>query len=197
MPKLPAKVSSAPSRNEHANRVGAGGCPCGLRAQAQDSQPLRITKQSHEFVVQPPDGPLVITRAKTACGAAKGFVQPFVPQPGVTPVTEIDVLHALNDPSTMVIDMRDEDDPLDATYPDIYDELKSLSDQGGQFRVCRNAAKFRGYQPEDFYDVVTVAPAAMTELAKWQGKGYAYISGDVIQRTRRAGIGPSPARRTN
>jgi len=62
-----------------------------------------------------------------------------------------------------------------ATYPDIYDELKALADQGVLFRVCRNAANFRGYQPEDFYDVVTVVPAAMTELVKWQAQGYAYI----------------------
>lgn len=75
-----------------------------------------------------------------------------------------------------------------AAYPDIYDELKSLSDQGVQFRVCRNAANFRGYKADDFYDVVTVVPAAMTELAKWQGKGYAYVSGNVIQRTKRAAL---------
>jgi len=71
-----------------------------------------------------------------------------------------------------------------AAYPDIYDELKALADQGVQFRVCRNAATFRGYKAEDFYDVVTVVPAAMTELAKWQAKGYAYISGNVIRRTK-------------
>lgn len=80
-----------------------------------------------------------------------------------------------------------------AAYPEIYDELKSLSEQGVQFRVCRNAAKFRGYKPEDFYDVVTVVPAAMTELAKWQGKGYAYVSGNVIQRSKRAVLGQAPA----
>jgi intracellular sulfur oxidation DsrE/DsrF family protein len=77
-----------------------------------------------------------------------------------------------------------------ATYPDIYDELKALSDQGVLFRVCRNAANFRGYKPEDFYDTVTVVPAAMTELAMWQAKGYAYISGAVIRRTKRVG-GPT------
>lgn len=84
-----------------------------------------------------------------------------------------------------------------ADYPDIYDELKSLSDQGVQFRVCRNAANFRGYQPEDFYDVVTVVPAAMTELAKWQDKGYAYVSGNVIQRSKRAALGKLPAQSKN
>ena len=69
-----------------------------------------------------------------------------------------------------------------AAYPDAYEQLKELTDQGVEVRVCRNAARFRGYQPDDFYDLVTVVPAAMTELARWQAKGYAYISGDVIQR---------------
>lgn len=90
-------------------------------AQAQDDdKPLRITRDSTTFLVRTPKGPLTVQRAKTACGEPKGFVQPLVPQPGVTPVNEIDVLHALNDAQTMVIDMRDEDEPLDATIPNSY-----------------------------------------------------------------------------
>lgn len=73
-----------------------------------------------------------------------------------------------------------------AAYPDIYDRLKALTDQGVSLRVCRNAANFRGYKPDDFYDLVTVVPAAMTDIAKWQHKGYAYISGSVINRSKRA-----------
>lgn len=73
-----------------------------------------------------------------------------------------------------------------AAYPDIYDRLKALTDQGVTLHVCRNAANFRGYKPGDFYDLVTVVPAAMTDLAKWQQKGYTYISGAVINRTKRA-----------
>jgi len=73
-----------------------------------------------------------------------------------------------------------------AAYPDIYDRLKQLTDQGVTLRVCRNAAKFRGYKPSDFYDLVTVVPAAMTDLAMWQQKGYSYISGAVINRSKRS-----------
>ncbi len=72
-----------------------------------------------------------------------------------------------------------------AAYPDLYDTLKTLTAQGVAFHVCRNAAKFRGYKPEDFYDLVTVVPAAMTDLTKWQLQGYAYISGATINRTKR------------
>lgn len=73
-----------------------------------------------------------------------------------------------------------------AAYPDLYERLKALTDQGVSLRVCRNAANFRGYKPGDFYDLVTVVPAAMTDIAKWQAKGYSYISGSVINRTKRA-----------
>jgi uncharacterized protein len=73
-----------------------------------------------------------------------------------------------------------------AAYPDIYEKIKALTDRGVTIRVCRNAANFRGYKPQDFYDLVTVVPAAMTDLAKWQGKGYAYISGDAIKRSKRS-----------
>lgn len=73
-----------------------------------------------------------------------------------------------------------------AAYPDFYEKLKVLTDQGVEVHVCRNAARFRGYKPEDFYDLVTVVPAAMTDLGKLQAKGYAYISGDVVNRTKRS-----------
>lgn len=89
-------------------------------ALAADVAPLRITRDSVAFVVQTPDGPLTVRRATSACGVAKGFVQPLVPVPGVTLVNEIDVLYALNASDTMVIDMRDEDDPLKVTLPNSY-----------------------------------------------------------------------------
>lgn len=73
-----------------------------------------------------------------------------------------------------------------AAYPDIYDRLKVLTEQGVSFRICRNAAAFRGYKPGDFYDLTTVVPAAMTELPKWQHKGYAYVNGSTILRTKRS-----------
>jgi len=90
------------------------------QAQEQDAKPLRITRDSATFELQTWQGPLTVQRSKSACGEPKGFVQPLVPVPGVTLVNEIDVLHALGDAQTMVIDMRDEDDPLDATLPNSY-----------------------------------------------------------------------------
>ena len=60
-------------------------------------------------------------------------------------------------------------------FPDVYGKLKEISEMGVQIHVCAAAAKVRGYQPDDFYDVVTVVPAALTDIAKLEGEGYSYI----------------------
>ena len=110
-------------------------------AGAQGPELLRIIGSNKQFVVQTPNGPFAITRTLTACAPVKGFLQPLIPLPGVRPVAEIEVLHALNDPKTMVIDMRDEDAPLEATIPNSYhipfNELEDRMDEMG----CARQAK--------------------------------------------------------
>jgi len=116
-----------------------------------NAQELRLLEQSRSFIVHTPSGPVTITRSKTACGSDKGYLQPLVPLAGVRPVTEIEVLRALNDPSTMVIDMRDEDAPLDATIPNsyhiAYNEIEDRLDEVGCKRTtgkrwdCTRASK--------------------------------------------------------
>lgn len=71
---------------------------------------------------------LVIRRAKTACGAPTGFVQPLIPLAGVTPVNKLDVLQALNEPGTMVIDMRDEDARLGYPVSKIFYDCGGMLD---------------------------------------------------------------------
>lgn len=106
-----------------------------LPAWAQGPELLKIIGQDKRFVVQTPDGPFTITRTLTACAPVKGFLQPLIPLPGVRPVAEIEVLHALNEAGTMVIDMRDEDEPLEATIPNSYhipfNELEDRMDEMG------------------------------------------------------------------
>jgi rhodanese-related sulfurtransferase len=121
-----------------------------LPAWAQGPERLRIIGSDKQFVVQTPNGPFTITRTLTACAPVKGFLQPQIPVPGVRPVTEIEVLHALNDPDTMVIDMRDEDAPLEATIPNSYhipfNELEDRMDEMGCTRKSKgewNCAKAR------------------------------------------------------
>ena len=118
---------------------------------ATDTQGLRLLEHERSFIVHTPSGPFTITRSKTACGSDKGYLQPLVPMKGVRPVTEIEVLHALNDPSTMVIDMRDEDAPLDATIPNsyhiAYNEIEDRLDEVGCVKTpgkrwnCTKASK--------------------------------------------------------
>lgn len=60
-------------------------------------------------------------------------------------------------------------------FPDAYNQLKELSDMGVKIHVCRNAARGRGYEPDEFYDMITVVPAAVIDIAKYQNMGYSYM----------------------
>ncbi|MEN8175929.1 MAG: DsrE family protein [Pseudomonadota bacterium] len=62
-----------------------------------------------------------------------------------------------------------------AAFPEMYDIMKGLADQGVEFHVCRNAARARGYKATDFYDVATVVPAAVIDIAHLQNQGYSYM----------------------
>ncbi len=110
----------------------------GSPSRAAEPERLRLIGQDREFIVHTPTGPVTVTRVLTSCALNKGYLQPLVPQPGVHPVTEIEVLHALNDPHTMVIDMRDEEDPLEATIPNSFhipfNELEDRMDELGCVR---------------------------------------------------------------
>ena len=110
-----------------------------LPAWADGPELLKIIGQDKQFVVQTPTGPFTITRTKTVCARIKGVLQPLVPLPGVRPVTEIEVLQALNDTGTMVIDMRDEDEPLEATIPNSYHiPFNELEDRMDEMCCTRN-----------------------------------------------------------
>lgn len=73
-------------------------------------------------------------------------------------------------------------------YPQAYDALKELSDMGVEIHVCRNAARGRGYAPEDFYDMVKVVPAAVIDIAKYGNMGYSYMYPELFPRMTREDI---------
>lgn len=75
-----------------------------------------------------------------------------------------------------------------AAYPEVYEKLKELTDMGVTVRICANAAKSRGYKPDEFYDVTTVAPAAVIDMAKWQNEGYSYMYAEWFPRLTREEI---------
>ena len=86
-----------------------------LSAAAGDG--LRIIDKTTRVVVQTADGDVTITRKMTSCALNKGWLQPMVPVAGVTPVGEIEVIEALNDPDTHVVDMREIDWYVKGTIP--------------------------------------------------------------------------------
>ena len=87
-------------------------------AQSVVAEDLRIIGEDKSFVATLPSGETItITRQMTDCAKNKGWLQPLVPEPGIVPVTEIEVLNAISDPNTILVDMRTEEWFLDATIP--------------------------------------------------------------------------------
>ena len=99
------------------------------------AETLRIIGEDKAFTVETADGPVTITRTMTPCAKNKGWLQPMVPVAGVTPVGEIEVLEALNDPETIVIDMRTMEWFVEATIPTAvnipYTEVSQRMDEFG------------------------------------------------------------------
>jgi hypothetical protein len=78
---------------------------------------LRIIDKDTSFVVKSSDGDITITRQMTDCAKNKGWLQPIVPVQGVHPVAEIEILHALNDEDSVVVDMREIEHRMEGTIP--------------------------------------------------------------------------------
>jgi len=90
----------------------------GFAAHAADPEYLRIIGTDTKFVVKTAKGEeKVITRVMTPCAKNKGWLQPLVPVPGVHPVTEIEMLGAMNDREALVVDMREPEDRANGTIP--------------------------------------------------------------------------------
>ena len=87
---------------------------------AQEKELLRIIGEDKKFVVQTKKGPFEITRTMTPCAKNKGWLQPLIPVPGVHPVTEIEMLNAMNDAGAMIVDMREPEDRIKGTIPNSY-----------------------------------------------------------------------------
>ena len=119
------------------------------------AEDLRIIGEDKSFVATLPSGETItITRQMTDCAKNKGWLQPLVPEPGIVPVTEIEVLNAISDPDTILVDMRTEEWFLDATLPGSvnipYTEVAMRMDALGCSKsdagwVCRNASNVVGF----------------------------------------------------
>ena len=80
--------------------------------------PLKILDgQPEQITIKTAKGPVTITRKMTACGKNGGVMQPVVPVKGVHPVAEIEIIAALGDAGSVVVDMRDTNDRVKGTIP--------------------------------------------------------------------------------
>jgi rhodanese-related sulfurtransferase len=124
-------------------------------SQSATAEDLRIIGEDKSFVATLPSGESVtITRQMTPCAKNKGWLQPLVPEPGIVPVTEIEVLNAIGDPNTILVDMRTEEWFLDATIPGSvnipYTEVAMRMDELGCNKSdagwdCSNASNVVGF----------------------------------------------------
>ena len=61
-------------------------------------------------------------------------------------------------------------------YQGIVDKLAALAEDGVDFRMCNNAMRAAGYEPDDIHGFVTIVPAGFPEIAYLQSRGYTYIN---------------------
>lgn len=82
--------------------------------------PLRIIASDDAqkaIEVDTADGPVTITRVMTECAKNEGWLQPLIPAPGITPVTELEVIDAITNPDVLLVDMRTIDWFVERTIP--------------------------------------------------------------------------------
>jgi len=61
-------------------------------------------------------------------------------------------------------------------YYGLMDQMAELAEQGVEFRMCNNALRAAGYEPEDMHGFVTVVPAGFAEIVMLESQGYAYVN---------------------
>jgi len=113
-----------------------------------------------------------IKRVMTSCAKNKGFFQPFAPVKGINTVTEADMLRALNDKGSIVVDMREQEQYLKSTIPTAinipYGEIEVRLDELGCKEKnhkwdCSSAYKIYGFCNGP---VCTQSPIAMRVMVK-------------------------------
>ena len=122
-----------------------------LNTVAAEPEYLRIIGTDTKFVVKNAKGEeQEIKRVMTPCAKNKGWLQALIPVPGVTPVTEIEMLNAMNDRDAMLVDMREPEDRAAGTIPGshhiVYTEVSARLDELGCKKTskgwdCANAKK--------------------------------------------------------
>jgi rhodanese-related sulfurtransferase len=147
---------------------------------------LNIVGDKKEITVQTAKGPVVLTRKMTPCAKNAGALQELVPVPGVHPVGEIEIIAALSDRQSLVVDMRDTNDRVKGTIPGSvgipYTEVVDRMTELGCSKVagvwnCSQAKKVYAFCNGPVCPQSPIAIRAMTRDGFPADKIYYYRSG--------------------
>ena len=149
--------------------------------------PLKILKDVSSVTVETDDGPVTITRKMTPCAKNGGVLQAVVPQAGVHPVGEIEILEALQDKdNSLVVDMRETSDRVKGTIPgslgipstEVASRLNELGcERQGEAWACAQAKKVYAFCNGPVCPQSPIAIAAMVREGFPAGKIYYYRGG--------------------
>lgn len=82
-----------------------------------EREPLAIISGVDSISFDSFEGPVTLKRFSNDIMLVKGSIRPMVPVPGVTPVGELEVIEALQDPDFLVVDTRTEETQYGGTIP--------------------------------------------------------------------------------
>ena len=82
-----------------------------------EPEPLSITSDSESVSFDSAEGPITLRRFANDIMLVKGPIRPMVPVQGVTPVGELEVISALQDPDFIVVDTRSKETQYGGTIP--------------------------------------------------------------------------------
>ena len=100
-----------------------------------EPQPLNIKPGTESISFDSDEGPITLERFANDIMLVKGVIRPMVPTPGVTPVGELEVIAALQDPAYVVVDSRSVETQYGGTIPGSvnlpYDQIAGRLDEVG------------------------------------------------------------------
>jgi intracellular sulfur oxidation DsrE/DsrF family protein len=62
------------------------------------------------------------------------------------------------------------------TYQAEVQHMAELAEQGVEFRMCNQALRAAGYEPQDMHGFITVVPAGFAEIARLQHEGFKVLT---------------------
>lgn len=82
-----------------------------------EGEPLSISSGVESVSFDSFEGPVTLKRFANEIMLVKGSIRPMIPVPGVTPVGELEVIEALQDPNFVVVDTRTKETQYGGTIP--------------------------------------------------------------------------------